>query len=87
MRLWFVIHILIFTMSLKNALSFIIKQKSNHASALIELLKNSVKEAKTQERIIFLIECKKANLICCCCYGFLEEEDAFECWRTLYQCV
>ena len=46
-------------MSLKKALSYIIQQKHNHNAALIEVLKNSVKEAKTQERIIFLLECKK----------------------------
>ena len=64
MRLRFskiIFYILI--MSLKNALSFIIKQKTNHTSALIETLKNSVKQAHTQERIIFLLECKKASIV------------------------
>ena len=50
-------------MSLKKALSYIIQQKHNHNAALIEVLKNSVKEAKTQERIIFLLKCKKSNVI------------------------
>ena len=61
MRLRFFTFCLI--MSLKQALSFIIKQKSNHTSALVEILKSSVKEAHTQERIIFLLECKKAKII------------------------
>ena len=50
-------------MSLKNALSHIINHKFNQSSALIEILKTSVKEANTHERIIFLLECKKAGII------------------------
>ena len=63
MRLRFLIITLTFIMSLKKALSYIIQQKHNHNAALIEVLKNSVKEAKTQERIIFLLKCKKSNVI------------------------
>ena len=62
MRLRFILlHIII--MSLRTALTLITQQKFNHESALIEILKTAIKEAKTEERIVFLLECKRAKII------------------------
>ena len=53
----------IIIMSLRTALTLITQQKFNHESALIEILKTAIKEAKTEERIVFLLECKRAKII------------------------
>ena len=59
----FIVYFVLIIMSLNQALSFIIRHKHDRTQALVEILKNSVKEANTQERIIFLLECKRANII------------------------